>query len=321
MENPELEPTVVSSTPPENPMDNNQNLIPATQILHSSDLKFVAVGILFPIIYIFYLTVNLDNSDPWFFLDYNYPVGGETSTLFAVLWIIVSFGLVGWCIALLNRTPSPKFVFETIGILSSACLCWILLGYNSIIYYIIPTAMVVTSLALCMFVPHSRVFAPVIFALLLWNFFVNPGDSITSLKNEYFSESTLVQSSYHYSRNISLEGLFFLFALMTSFISRPNSSNSNTSGVQKNHNLSAKKPLQKATGYVTIDEAFQAVLPAIGLIFLSGGVGGIIMFIDNSIASVMVGILISSVGITVAQFKLIADAINRGIRASNDYSK
>jgi len=191
-----------------------------------------------------------------------------------------------------------------------------LFAYGPILFYSLLTLVVLGTLSLSIYVPKSRSFMPLISIFLLWSLVAGSEFTENLFWNEYNPESEFKHLGYRISQ--TLYPIFFFIALTPAFMhSHPIESVESHKYVTSDvAHVNSIEPVQ-SDKYITLSEASEAVLPALLLSVASIALGSVLILITGDVVGLFIGILVIVPGITIAQFKLLADAINRGIRRAN----
>jgi hypothetical protein len=288
------------------PLGSNLLLSKPYLLFETKDALYIIASALIPLTMIYYFKAN--------FTGYGETFAHLEGRFVPIMFVLVCFCLVGYAFALRTRVGRNENKL-ILGLVLAACILWAGISYGPPTYYMIITTIIVGFLALSLYEPKSRNMIPIISIFLLWLATHNNGGFLSGA-----GQYTLLglwdnwQPNYD-ADSISqlgqeivgpLQDIFFLTALTPALF--PKSS------------IKSSTPNSSSSGdYVSIFEATKAVLPALLLIVMSGSIGLIFFYAagGDSFLHMMCGIMILGLGLVIAQFKLLADAINRGIRTAN----
>jgi hypothetical protein len=286
------------------PLGSNLLLTKPYLLFETKDALYIIASVLIPITMLYYFRANYSDDEPFRHLEGHFV---------PIMLVFVCFCLVGYAFALRVRIGrnEDKLI---LGLVLAACIFWAGISNGPSTYYMIIASIIVGFLALSLYEPKSRNMIPIISIFILWLATQNNGALMSG-----GSQSSLFglwdNWQYNYDADsISVTGMtivrplqdiFFLTAL--------------TPALCPKSNIKSSIPDSPSGDYVSIGEATEAVLPALLVIMMSGSIGLIFIYsgVEESFASLMCGIMILCFGIVIAQFKLLADAINRGIRTAN----
>ena len=238
----------------------------------NNDAIYMAISALIPVAILFYVLPNFDGDEPYSMYE---------DLLLQILFVISCFLMIGYGYAL--RTRSFARVDVILATVAVPCLLWTLFAFGPWTYYMLLSVIAVGALALNIYVPKSRNFIPIISIFTMWyltlGYLYNYGDNfVREMWSTYPSgEIGDFQQEFQNFFNILLP-IFFFTTLAPSFIF----------GKSVDFDSSSQ-----SHGYVSISEATQAVLPAILLILISGGLGLSIAIPSESLEGIMMGSLIA----------------------------
>jgi hypothetical protein len=304
---------------------DEQGIAPFRLFQPMPDLIIIGAEAIIPLFYLYYWSsiAWLDNDDPYVHLE---DLG------LGILIVVICFALLGYACALRSRLEHPTTKEKLAIVVCVAIPCLIFstsIASSPPLWLFLVSGFPIALVALSQFVPKSRPIIPLLgltafISLYHWPFM----DMIWEDAEFWNVELSEWKQEVNVLFGILYE-LFFLCAYAPAFVAHRREDPIRTEAFTAipeqmieagEHMPSGVAPIytgqmKENHEYITIEEAATSVLPAIGVLFV-GAVFAAVMHPIGGIA-IWIGLFGFFACMLIAQFKLLADAINRGIRASN----